>query len=294
MVRLAYTFVFVCFLTLAQESSRASIVIDNYSDAVNDRFTNNASFIASAYDLSGIGQANSGRWATAISSNVVISANHFEPGGTVSFYPGNDPSVTPESRSIAGSTRVASSDLWLAVLDAPLSSSIATYEFAAEFLSGALDTVEAAGSFQGDIALLVGRSPKSNPAFQDQAFGQNRISGYQENVSVNGPDTDALLLVQDAPGDADFVSSEAFVQVGDSGAPAFVVSGGELLLLGTNSFNFGPPPDGSPSGSGVNYVGNHAAFISDYINANAVPEPNCLAVLACLGGVLLRTRSRRV
>lgn len=78
----------------------ADIIIDGYTNATNDRFTNDGTFIMSGFDLSGVGQASTGRWATAISRNVIISANHLSPSGTISFFPGNDASATPVTRTI--------------------------------------------------------------------------------------------------------------------------------------------------------------------------------------------------
>lgn len=65
----------------------AAIVIDGYTHATNDRFTDSPTFVLNGSDLSGVGQDASGRWATAISRNVIISANHFQPSGTVFSFP---------------------------------------------------------------------------------------------------------------------------------------------------------------------------------------------------------------
>lgn len=252
--------------------------IGDYTDDTNDRFTDSPSFIASAFDLSGVGQDTNGRWATAISRNVVLSANHFSPSGTVSFFPGNDASAPAVERSVASGTAVPGTDLYLAVLDADLPSSIRHYAYAAEPLSGDPPGVGAipaasAGVYQDVNAYLLGRSPKANPAIQDQAVGRNRVSGYAENVPfLMLSDADVLIFVQDAEDDPNHVTYESRLAGGDSGGPTFVDDGGELKLLGTNAFIY---DDGSftvpGAGSGISYTGNQASWIADYVadNANA-------------------------
>ena len=120
----------------ATEGTKADISIDGYSDASNDRFTNSSMFVMNGFDLSGVGQAASGRWATAISRNVIVSAAHFAPSGTITFFPGNDPTAPRVERSILMGARVPGTDLYVAVLNANLPSSIKHYTFASESLSG--------------------------------------------------------------------------------------------------------------------------------------------------------------
>lgn len=286
-------------ITIANSAS-AAITIAGYTDETNDRFTNSSSLITGGFDLSGIGQASNGRWATAISNNVIVSANHAAPSGTVYFYPGNDPSQTPISRSIVSGQRVGQSDLYVGVLDQPLPESITFYSFANELLSGQPSTASSlfpasAGPYQNKVAYVFGRSPFDETiqgdnrfAYNDQAVGRNQIDWYAENVPFQGSDTDALILMNDTPG----VPYETLVQTGDSGAPVFVDVGGEFRLVGTNAFKFT-----DNSGSGVNYIGNQATAINDYIVANAVAVPEPQSILMAIAGIgfvgLRRLRHRR-
>lgn len=303
MVRWSAAVLAVWCLNGLPSAGYAAITIDGYSDATNDRFTNSGSFIGGALDFSGVGQATSGRWATAISRNVVISAFHFAPSGTIRFYEGNDPASAPVQRSVISGSgiRVGGTDLWLGVLDANLPSNIAHYSFATEALSGpppsgGSSTLVPAGSFQDLEAYVFGRSPFDETvggdnrfAHNDQAVGRNRISGYTENVDFLGnADADSLIMLRESPGDAAYVPFETFYQSGDSGSPVFVELNGQLVLLGTAAFQL----DGA-SGSGLNYTGNQATVINDFI-VSAVPEPSSLLAVAlgllCAAG----RRHRRV
>jgi hypothetical protein len=298
-------------LALLAMPSRADIIIQGYSDATNDRFSNNAAFIANTFNLSGVGQTNdanpilAGRWATAISRNVIVSAEHLAPGSPlpIHFYPGNDPSVAPVVRTVESSVQVPGTDLWLARLNAFLPSNIAHYSFATEPLVGppppnqnAFGTLVTAGSLQGRNAYMFGRSPfneDANPndnrfAFNDQAIGRNLISGYVENANsqLNQPDLDVLVMFFDtAPPNQ--VPFEALLQGGDSGGPLFVEINGQFILLGVNSV----ASTGNPAFSGISYIGNQAAFVNNFI-ANAIPEPasGLLAVAGLAGLATLRGR----
>ncbi len=281
-------------------TSRGDIMIDGYMDADNDRFTNSGSFIMSGLDVSGVGQTSSSRWATAISRNVIISASHFAPSGVVTFYPGNDPTATPVTRTITSGTTIANTDIYLGVLDSNLPNSITHYDIASTPLFGAPDnTIQDAGIFQDLTAFLFGISPydvdpdPSRSAVNDQAVGQNKIAGYVEDADVLGnTDNDALVFFQDdmPPDEVDY---EAQYASNDSGAPAFLNQGGNLLLLGTAAFTFTFPPEiGLPPGSAINYTGNQVAAINSFINASAVPEPSAF-LLAAIAGIPLFRRHRR-
>ncbi len=291
----------------------ADIVIDGYSDAANDRFTNDPGFVMSSFDVSGVGQvglpdnvtpAQSGiesRWATAISRNVVISANHFRPvytdpndslGETINFYAGNDPGLSPVSRTVTSWLRVGATDIWLGVLNANLPNEIAHYQIADRFLSGSPGVFSSAGDYAGLNAYLFGRSPKSNAVDQDQAVGRNRVTAFIENSGVLGSNSDVLAFDFDQFGDADHVTHEAHFVGGDSGGPTFVEFQNELILLGTNIFVYEDPNTNEVLGSAVNYVGNQKSFIDDFIALNAVPEPGN-AMIILLGSLVTARRRRR-
>ena len=275
------------------------IHIDSYSDATNDRFTNSGSFIMSGYNLSGIGQVSSasgqGRWATLVAPNVVLSAWHFPPptNSSITFYLDNDPNSTPAVRTVTSNNlRIGATDLWIGVLDAPVTGAT-YYQIADEALTGAAGNVVNAGSFQGENAYMFGRSPKSNVAWRDQAVGRNRITGYIENLGYLGSDDDSLILDYNQSSSSDYVQYETYLQSGDSGGPMFVDRGGSLMLLGINYFIYNND-SGQIGGSGVSYVGNQAGFIRNFIQVNGVPEPTAGLLLWGLAGLGLSRARRRV
>jgi len=284
---------------------QADIIVDAYSDAVNDRFSNNSAFTASAFNLSGVGQTIDGLWTTAISNNVVVSVGHFAPSGTAYFYPANNPSNAPVTRQIASAQIIGATDIWIGVLDQPLPSNIAYYPIANQFLTATPSTmttliVEDAGPYQGLNAYMFGRSPFNENivgdnrfAYNDQAVGRNRISGYSENVPFTSTDNDALVMYFDPPSSPNFVTSEAFFQGGDSGGPTFVDISGQLVLLGTNAFIDRINVGGIDTDvSGINYLGNQASAIQSFIQMNAIPEPSAMSILAIVGTTMV-ARSRR-
>lgn len=294
---------FVLFALVLAKIAFGDIQIDSYSNATNDRFTNSGSFIMSSYSLSGIGQVSSasgqGRWATLVAPNIVLSAWHYPPptNSSITFYLNNDASSTPVVRTVtSNSVRVGATDLWIGVLNAPVTGAT-YYKIADEALTGPPGgdetNIVTAGSYQGVNAFMFGRSPKANVAWQDQAVGRNKISGYWENVGYLGTDDDTLILDYNQASSSDYVQYESYLRVGDSGGPLFIDRGGSLVLMGTNAFVL-TNSSGQTVASGVNYVGNQASFIRNFIQVNGVPEPTAGLVLWGLAGVGLTRMRRRV
>ncbi len=314
--RLALVFFFLAMVLWLSIRGFASITIDGYTDATNDRFSNDPAFIMSSFNLSGIGQTNYGRWATAISNNVIISASHWRPDQApdsppglpppdgVFFYAGNDPTAVPVLRQIVSTQAIVGTDIFLGVLNAPLPPSIAHYAIASQSLSGPVPVPNGdgtfllsyvnAGPYQGLNAYTFGLSPfdetlpgDNRETYNDQAVGRNVISSYSENVPFTGSDNDSLIMLNDAQGTANHVLYESLFQAGDSGGPTFVNIDGQLVLLGTNAFVFT-----NGSGSGINYLGNQRASIQSFIQLNAVPEPSSIGLLG-LASLLAFSQIRR-
>jgi len=276
----------------------ADIVIAGYDANANNRFSNNSGFILNGRNLSGVGLTNGGGfdgvvgiWATLISRNVVIAANHNQPNAPIFFFPNNDPGSSALTYSVVSSQkmRIGTTDLWLGMLDSLVDASTSHYAFATEFLTGPVTapnaTVVLAGSFQGDNGYVFGISPSNNVATQDQAVGRNIITGYVEDLPFLDGTADLLVLNRDVSNPAGF---EAQVFPGDSGAPFFIERNGSLLLLGINSALFGTIAD--PTGTGVSYIGNGAIQIQAFINASAVPEPSVLLLVGLPAGLLAMRR----
>ena len=275
-VRSCRTFLLLFVLLLAGLSVGAAISIDGFSTTTNDRFANDPAFIADAYDLSGIGINESGRWGTLLSGTVVISAWHYFPavGSIMTFYRSNDPGGEFVIRQLIAGQRVESTDLWLGVLEDPVPSGYAPLPFTNEPIANA--NAFAASSHAGQPAFMIGRSPTNFPVTSDLAAGANVLNDWAESVSDSGTVDQAILAYQDLPGDPDYLPYEAYLQGGDSGAPLLRVVDGVLTVIGINWFIGTADIDKRPAFedlrnlSGFSYVGNYAASIQSAIEAFAV------------------------
>ena len=292
-------------LSLAGLSNSLSgaIQIDGFATLANDRYANDAQFIADQFDLSGVGinSQSSQRWATMVSKNVYITADHFAPGvgSTVTFYETNDPNGAFTTRSItADREQIGATDLFVGTLNAPLGDDFSFYDFATEDIPDFSSFLNS--SYAGANAYLVGRSPTNTfPKDQQFAVGRNRLDAWFGEVDNTGGSTgnigDAIGSVVQGSGDTGFVPSEAFLQPGDSGAPLFVDSGmGDLTIVGINWFTSNTEADGSGDDlNGQTYVGNYDLEIQAFIDANPVPEPGTTGALLALGIVAYTLAIRR-
>lgn len=275
-------FLLLIFCGLAW-SAGAAIIIDSFSSAVNDRFANDPGFLAGEYDLSGVGISSDGRWATMVSPNVFLSANHFHPstGATITFYESNNPLGHSVTRTVTSAgQRVGSTDLWIGTIDSALPDIYTYYDFATEQI---LTSAEFGMSpYAGQTAFLFGRSPSTLPTSQDMAVGVNVMDGWFNSVSTGGTTSPALVEIVNVPGDANFLTYEAYLQGGDSGGPIFDPAPGyELTLVGINWFiGSATTSEGNRNLNGQSYVGDSAAGIVAYIEAHAVPEPRVLILAA--------------
>ena len=90
---------------------------------------------------------------------------------------------------------------------------------------------------------------------------------------------------------------EADLNGGDSGSPLLTAVGGELVLLGLGSGSGTVDLGGDGASlerdtSIFSFTGNYAEDITDFIEANTIPEPSSvvLALTACLGLIGRRQR----
>lgn len=280
---------------LASASPLSAIQIANFDTLTNDRFANDGNFVADQFDLSGV--ALNGRWATMISENVYITAEHFAPtaGSSMTFYASNDPNGTSVTRGITSNRQqIQGTDIFVGTLDAGLPSNFSFYDFATEDIT--TTTGGGPGSFaqspyNGATAYVFGRSPTNWSTNQDMAVGRNELDQFFTNVDAAGNTGDAIAANDDGSGGVQF---EAMLASGDSGAPLFVenTSGG-LTIVGMNWFIADTDDDKVNDIFGASYLGNYDEDIQAFIDANPVPEPASFALLlgvAC-GIVALRRRT---
>jgi len=291
---------------MAASAAHGAINISGFTSINNDRFANNVNFIANSFDLSGIAivdtnQSNftgddGGRWIAMISDNVFITAHHFFPanGASATFYGSNDPSGLSATRTIQSSQRIGTSDLRIGTLDTPLGAGFASYDFATEDITNinALDPDSLQQSQYGlKNAYILGRSETEWATSQDIAVGRNIIDYWLDSVTVAGTTDDALATIVNQVSDGNFVSDEAGLAVGDSGAPMLVEDEtGNLTIVGINWFI---ATAGETNINGFSYVGNYDTEIQDFIEANVVPEPHTYSLLLGISSCLMLFSRRK-
>jgi hypothetical protein len=273
----------------------AAIAIDGYSSPApeNNRFANDPSFILNGKDLSGVSIADNGRWVTMISANVFLSAQHYYPinGTSVSFYAGNDPLLSPVTRSIAYSEQIANSDLRIGYLNQALPGSIGSLAYATQNTTNNNTNPNGPNAANAESfinspyylenAYLFGRSPESYTVSQDMAVGRNVIDRMRTFSDSPNPDIHTFATDYDVGA----VTYEAQLVGGDSGAPMLVDDGfGGLTLVGINWYVY-DPDWAIGDGNGVSYVGNYSDQIDGFLAVHSIPELSSLALLSILIGV---------
>ena len=141
-------------------------------------------------------------------------------------------------------------------------------------------------------AYLFGRSPSSFETSQDMAIGRNKLDSFATNQEVNGTTDHALIAYNNVTSDPNFLTDEAQLQTGDSGAPMMVENSGSLTLVGINWF-IGTDINGDPL-NGFSYVGNYSSDIEAFIDANPVPELSATGICMALFLMTLGLSSRRI
>lgn len=272
-------------------SQANALTVSGFVTEKNDRFANNGTFILNAFDLSGVGRSSDDRWGTLISNNVFISADHLHPviSSTLTFFATNDSAGASTTRTVASGQQISGTDLWLGVLDSPVSNSYKSYGFATTDIANSTDF--SAWQYAGDVGAVLGRSPTAFSTVLDVAVGYNKLDGWIDDVELTGVTEDALLSLE---GNANDVTFEALVQGGDSGAPLFVAANSQLLLVGINWFIGTVDSEGiTYDTNGYTYVGNYDGDLSSTISANAVPEPSSYASLLGVGALCFALTRRR-
>jgi len=293
----------LAFWAGASGFATAASSVGNFSAAANDRFANNPAFVGSGFDFSGVGRDANGKWGVMLSPTVFISANHAAPGGSLVFYPGNNPAATPVTISISSGQALGGSDLYIGRLSSPIPSSITSYSYfnipltEAGFYSSAVANLPA---FIGGIS--VSGNAYGGPV-TNQVIGTNRIEAFLEDVTANGAGgvSDVLVTVANQPGDTVFGYNptyyEAQLNGGDSGSPLLVLSGSQLVVAGTA---LGVGTGDIDPGAGVatrefsayTYTGSYAWLIQNYIAISAVPEP-AVSILPAIFAFAMIHRERR-
>lgn len=275
--------IFFTLTTLFTSASLHALVIRDYDPTIHDRFTSgwytspvvNSSWLGSPYDFSGVGWAddNANRGLTLISPQHLIGAWHYKPdlseSNTVHFLNANGQLKTYTIESL---TRVQSggidTDLMIATLSAPINVAdhIAYYPIL---------ELPQESDYLGLDLYLYGKGDVS------PRLGTGQIDAFE--TRSNGGSTGRVLRWDELKltGDPD----EAHVEVGDSGSPAFTVTGGQLNLVGIHWLE----------GETPTHYYTFSSFVPAYINEieaiqAAIPEPSHMALLLGLGCVIALCR----
>lgn len=226
-------------------------------------------------NLSGVGIDNTGKWATLVSENVFLSANHFKPsnGSVITFYATNDPTGSSITRTVASGQRIGDTDIWVGVLSSSVDSNYAFYDIG---LTPSLV----------QNSYMVGRSVNSYTTTQNIAVGRNVLDSTA-TFTVAGATGTAILATYNETGG---VAYESLVQSGDSGAPMFTTDlSNELTIVGTNWF---VGTVGTVDTSGFTDLSSDRGAIQTIIAANAVPETTSIAMLSLASLMLITYRKR--
>jgi hypothetical protein len=246
-----------------------------------DRFANSSDFIGAGLDFSGVGQdaSSPARWATMISPHFFLSAGHFPPSGTVTFYDTNSLTGGTHSASVLAGTKIyiagqtLPTDVYLGVLDGTVS----------EAYYPLLDP----NSLSAGQPIFVYGKPNR--------LGTNVISEIgQFDLGVQNPDHTFTTLSTQIGFDYFYNETgnpgDAQLELYDSGGPSFVTINNKLVLVGTHS--------GADTADGYPYVSfdTSPSFYINEINAamaslagqygvgageqvTVVPEPSALVLL---------------
>ena len=279
-----------CFLT---PSSYAALALQNYNASKHHRFANDPAFIGSGYDWSGVARASNTRWVTMISATYFLTANHAPPvaGNTVIFHENNDPTGPTITRTVSSVTQIGTTDISIGRLSSAPGPTIAIYGIASN------TTTEAtfASSVYSDREVFnVGLNDTGTGTTQFRV-GRNELDGFIDVVTEGPRIGDAITFDDDRGTPQSLGDDESYLQGGDSGAPMFVTSGSDLVLVGANWFI---EDSGTPNFSGTSFLPNHIAEISAVVSGGgesitlvSIPEPSTALCLS-LGAITLLRRRR--
>jgi PEP-CTERM motif len=293
-------------IVMTTNSSRAEI-IDGYTPARNDRFTAgtfpggipptpNPTFFLGGFDFSGVGWvpgAGPGtQVVTMISPQDYVGAFHFPLGlGQTVAFRAKDGSY--QMRTVMAQTQIAGSDVMVGKLNAPLptgATGVASYPIG----FGPHSAFDNRYVFMADQFNRFGR----------QVTDSNNIFAFPGGGGLNPTNSFATDDDTDPNGNADAhgfapgtPTDEAYVQVGDSGAPSFLLFGGGISLLGHHmaQVTFGNGTRGNLDSFLPDYIPQlQAALAADgyVLGLTPVPEPSSL-ILGGIGCTVFMIRWRR-
>ncbi|MGE3779784.1 MAG: hypothetical protein AB7F89_21535, partial [Pirellulaceae bacterium] len=180
-------------LVCTADQGQGALIVQSYSPERHDRFVNSPEFVGSGFDWSGVGRSNTGAWGTLVSPSHVIGASHAATNGTLRFYLSNDPNGAYVERNVLSGTAIANSDLYLATLDAPITSGVGIFPLAALATTNAL-----LGQTIFTYGLAASGTPQTN-----MRVGRNTVDSVLSDFShpnLGASQGDIFLFDFDSPG----------------------------------------------------------------------------------------------
>ena len=287
-----------CVVAIAAVSQPSSaLVVNGYSSDRHDRFSSgypaspvvNPNFLASSYDLSGIGWSttSSQKSVAMISPQHFVASAHYKPDNSLGFL--NRDGVLKEytltgvaysSTTVKLGPTTYTSDLVLGTLASPIpdADKISYYPVP---MAPTLDW------YLGKELLVYGSTAR---------MGRNTIDSFGIVwVPPNNNHTQCMAYDYDAVNG--FSPDEAGASTGDSGSPAFMAWEGQLGVLGTH-FAVGVP-SGGVWNTYDSFIPAYVSQLNDAMSPTGysvttilVPEPGTLLLL-CAGSLIAVLRRRR-
>jgi hypothetical protein len=275
----------------------ADLIIADYSPQRNDRYYQGAdkAFVAQGYDLSAVGKTgnalteNDAPWATLISPHFALTARHFAATGTVTFFPGNDPTATPVTATVT--------QLYAVPGTTPGESDLELVRFGT-----AVTGVNSVAIAQDDESALLNK--QIFVYGQKNRVGTNNIDFFGLQTGITGAHDTYSMYYAYNPTNGN--PNEAELNNHDSGGPSFVVGqGNQLALVGTHTF-VGTDDTTHTDFSGDTFVPHYLPELQTLITSldtqfgyndtlrivSVVPEPSSM-VLTLVGSVGLFGFARR-
>lgn len=280
-------------LFCAAPHARATLALQEFDADSHHRFANSSEFIGAPYNWSGVARASNGRWLTMISETYFITANHVYPadGNSVIFHEDNDPTGDTIERTVLNTTRIGDTDIRIGRLNASPGPTIAIYGIASNTTN---EANFASSAYANREAFVVGLNDTGSNTTQFRV-GRNILDGFDDayDDSALGP---AITFNDDRGTILSLGADESYLDYGDSAAPMFITSGGQLVLVGTNW----DIEAGSPNYSLTTFIPNSITAIQTIVEDGGenltlinVPEPSSVALIlaASLSALAARKRS---
>ncbi|MBN1929956.1 MAG: hypothetical protein JW764_10495 [Chlorobiaceae bacterium] len=205
----------IALMFLSPATSYGVMTVRSYSAAEHYRFYTGSDkdFVGDSYDFSGVGLGSSGHWATLVSDNYFISANHYHPavGETITFWSTDNLADSSFSYKVTGGKRIGSTDLWVGWFDAGLTVDESIERYSVLTLPNTSSYVGLELYNYGKTH-RVGRNVTESVKLYNSAMTAWYDYDNNDKFSVGGDET--------------------VLQTGDSGAPSFAVSSSGLALIG--------------------------------------------------------------